>query len=206
MCLFWYFKNLIPIFLFFSFSKTCPWVNFAALLEKWWLPVPIMQLQRSSRLGIFRPTWSLCHPRMSAIQATRFLPLLQFKFSAAAVFVKAPPRGPQTPSPAPRGSHNRTILGGLDPCTKINWTPGCRLAPKTISSKMQRVDPLLQIVAGCFDLFESRRGAFKMPSLHSNCGAFFLSNLIKLRVRIGISRISISSQIIASNLVWPHST
>lgn len=73
---------------------------------------------------------------------------------------KSAPRGPQTPWTDPRGSHNRTILGGLDPCTKINWTPGCRLAPKTISSKMQRVDPLLQIVAGCFDLFESRRGAF----------------------------------------------
>lgn len=179
MCLFWYFKNLIPIFLFFSFSKTCPWVNFAALLEKWWLPVPIMQLQRSSRLGIFRPTWSLCHPRMSAIQATRFLPLLQFKFSAAAVFVKAPPRGPQTPWPDPRGSHNRTILGGLDPCTKINWTPGCRLAPrrKRFRSKMQRAELLLQkqrVVLICLPGAESRRGAFKMPSLHSNWGLFLV--------------------------------
>ena len=148
---------------------------------------------------------------MSAIQATRFLPPLQFKFSAAAVFVKAPPRGPQTPWPDPRGSHNRTILGGLDPCTKINWTPGCRLAPrrKRFRSKMQRAELLLQkqrVVLICLPGAESRRGAFKMPSLHSNCGAFFLSNLIKLRVRIGISRISISSQIIASNLVWPHST
>ena len=85
------------------FSKTCPWVNFAALLEKWWLPVPIMQLHGSSRLGIFGPTWSLCHPRMSAIQATRFLPPLQFKFSAAAVFVKAPPGGHRHPGRTPVG-------------------------------------------------------------------------------------------------------
>ena len=137
------------------------------------------------------PTWSLCHPRMSAIQATRFLPPLQFKFSAAAVFVKAPPRGPQTPSPAPRGSHNRTILGGLDPCTKINWTPARRLAPKTIS-RQNAEDGRASFAGGGLFWFVCKLEVGVHLKCHWAAQQLFLSNLIKLTVRIGISSIALA--------------
>ena len=94
------------------FQKPVPWSILLLCWRSDCLPLPIMQLHILLG-GNSRATWSLCHPRMSAIQATRVLPPLQFKFSAAAVFVKPPPGGPQTPWPAPRGSHNRTILGAL---------------------------------------------------------------------------------------------
>ena len=139
---------------------------------------------------------------MSAIQPARFLPPLQFKFSASAVFVKAPPRGPQTPWPAPRGSHNRTILGRpLEPaselvqCTKINWTRVRWLARKTIfRQNVESGNPLL------ICLPTERGSAFKMSPLHGNRRLF----LVKLDQTCSQGgRISISRQIMAFNLI-PH--
>ena len=137
---------------------------------------------------------------MSAIQATRFLPPLQFKFSASAVFVKAPPRGPQTPWPAPRGSHNRTILGRpLEPaselvqCTKINWTQSRSVGKETIFRQNVESGNLLLIC-----LPTERGSAFKMSPLHGNRRLF----LVKLDQTCSLETgISIIRQIMALNLI-----